>query len=436
MPAHDISLSKKILADSSRLLLCVSLDRSRPKPGSLSGEWYFDVLTSPNGPGRREVLFLQEGTRVIGFVDSDSASGRFVGQRQRLTELEFTAVLEFGGQPMAAEYSATVDGDTMRGEIEYGLYGKATFIGFRGRRPAEKTADIPLTGSAGEAGLEVAASGDFFGVLHDDEHLLPEMIPVTGGRFRMGSDSPDVNPDYGEDFAHVHTVEVSDFALSRFEITNAQFLAFAEATGYEVPLPPKGWGNYLQQYPNHPVTNVSFADAAAYTAWLSEQTGRTYRLPTEAQWEYAARAGIDGQNFVFGQKWQIDAANISVWHIGSIPDRDGWKVWWDSEGERRSKTEPMTTRVGRFPPNDWGFYDLAGNLWEWTQDWYQADYYLESPVQDPEGATGGDEKALRGCSWYNKPEVCFIATRDRYAPDVRLYYIGFRVAAAGRSEPR
>ena len=232
--------------------------------------------------------------------------------------LEFTAVLEFGGQPMAAVYTATVDGDTMQGEIEYGLYGKATFVGYRGRRPAESAADAALIGSARDAGLAVAAAGDNFGVLHDDR-LIPEMLPVRGGRFRMGSDSPDVNPDYGEDFAHVHTVEVSDYSLSRFEVTNAQFLAFAEATGYEVPLPPKGWDGYLQQYPNHPVTNVSFADAEAYTTWLSELTGETYRLPTEAQWEFAARAGIDGRNFVFGNDWQIDAANISIWRIGAHP---------------------------------------------------------------------------------------------------------------------
>ena len=134
-------------------------------------------------------------------------------------------------------------------------------------------------------------------------------------------------------------------------------------------------------------------------------------------------------NFVSGETWDIDAANISVWRIGRIPDRDGWKAWWDSEGDRMSKSRPMTTRVGSFPPNAWGFYDMAGNVWEWMHDWYQADYYAVSPAKNPLGPPAGDEKALRGCSWYNKPDVCFIATRDRYAPDVRLYYNGFRVVA-------
>ncbi len=94
-----------------------------------------------------------------------------------------------------------------------------------------------------------------------------------------------------------------------------------------------------------------------------------------------------------------------------------------------SKSQPMTTRVGSFPPNGWGFYDMTGNVWEWMHDWYQADYYTVSPEKDPMGPPSGDEKALRGCSWYNKPDVCFIATRDRYGPNSQLYYNGFRVVA-------
>ena len=396
---------------------------------SLSGEWYFDVLTSPNGPGRREVLFLQEDERVIGFIDSNSASGRFVGSFDG-KQLKFTAVLEFGGQPMAAVYEAAVDGDAMSGIIEYGLYGKATFVGFRGRRPLEPSErEAELIGSARDVNLDVASVGDFFGVSADDL-LLPELIDVKGGRFRMGNDSPDVNPDYGEDFAHVHTVEVSTFRMSRFLITNAQYLAYCEATDREPPMPPKGWGDYLHRYPNHPVVNVNAIDAQAYTEWLSTVTGDTHRLPTEAEWEYAARAGTDGTNFVFGNDWIVDGANISIWRIGSIPDRDGWKDWWDSEGNKMSKSEPMTTRVGTFPPNVWGFYDMTGNVWEWMHDWYQAEYYAVSPEKDPRGPASGEEKVLRGCSWYNKPDVCFIATRDRYSPELRLYYNGFRVVAS------
>lgn len=402
--------------------------------GPMSGEWYFNVLTSPNGPGGREVLFFQEGERVIGFIESNSATGRFVGDFDG-ENLEFTAVLSFGGQPMAAVYEAQVDGDTMTGTITYGLYGLATFEGFRGRRPADPTpADAELVGSASDSKVDAAATGDFFGI-SDDGTLMPEMIKVNGGSFQMGGTSEAVNPDYSADFSGAHVVEVSDFQMSRFLVTNAQYLAFCEATGREPQLPPKGWGDYLNLYPNHPVVNVNSHDADDYATWLSSVTGENYRLPTEAEWEYAARAGVDGNNFLFGDEWDVDGANISIWRIGGIPDRDGWKVWWDTEGERMSKSQPMTTQVAAFAPNDWGFYDMTGNVWEWMHDIYQADYYSVSPKKDPMGPAEGNQKVLRGCSWYNKPDVCFIATRDRYAPEERLYYNGFRmVAASGDSQ--
>jgi formylglycine-generating enzyme required for sulfatase activity len=396
----------------------------------LSGEWYFDVQ-SQNGPGHRDVLFRQEGERIIGFIESDSASGRFVGS-VRGEDVEFTAVLEFGGQPMAAVYKARLAGDSMSGSIDFGDYGRATFTGRRGRRPGaeQRTGQIRIEGSARNAGIVAASTGDFFGVTQEGA-LLPELLKIPAGRFRMGNDGPAVKREYGEDFARVHAVEISAFRISRFLITNAQYQVFCAATKRETPLPPKGWGDYARLYPNHPVVNVSYADAAAYATWLSTQTGDTYRLPTEAEWEYAARGGVEGRNFVFGDTWKIDGANTSIWRIGKLVTRDGWKSWWDREGERMSGAQPMTTRVGSFPPNAWGLYDMVGNVWEWTQDWYQKDYYAVSTAKDPTGPAGGNEKVLRGCSWYNQPDVCFVATRDRYAPDRRLYYNGFRVVATG-----
>jgi formylglycine-generating enzyme required for sulfatase activity len=396
----------------------------------LSGEWYFDV-NSQNGPGHREVLFRQEDQRVIGFIESDSASGRFVG-RVDGSNVEFTAVLEFGGEPMAAVYRATIDGNTMSGTIDFGLYGRATFTGHRGRRPEalQPASAGGIQGSAQTAGITAARDGEVFGVMHDDL-LLPEMLAIPAGHFRMGNNSPAVKPEFGSDFAHVHTVSVSAFRMSRFLVTNAQYLAFSTATKRDLSLPPKGWRNYVTHYPNHPVVNVNFDDAVAYTTWLTTVTGAPVRLPTEAEWEYAARSGTAGQNFVFGDEWQARAANTATWHIGKLVDRDGWKSWWDSEGNRLSKSQPMTTRVGSFKPTPWGLYDMAGNVWQWTGDWYQADYYTVSPAENPAGPATGKEKVLRGCSWYNQRDVCFIATRDRYAPDRRLYYNGFRVVGAG-----
>ena len=98
---------------------------------------------------------------------------------------------------------------------------------------------------------------------------------------------------FSDDYDFVHRVEISEFRLGRFLVTNAQYLAFCKATGRQPPLPPKGWEDYLQRYPNHPVVNVSWDDADAYVKWLSTLTGQTFRLPTEAEWEYAARAGVE-----------------------------------------------------------------------------------------------------------------------------------------------
>jgi formylglycine-generating enzyme required for sulfatase activity len=303
------------------------------------------------------VLFRQEGERVIGFIESDSASGRFVGS-VRGADIEFTAVLEFGGQPMAAVYRGKVAGDSMSGTIDFGLYGKATFSGHRGRRPAA-AGEAKLQGSARGAGIVAASAGDFFGVMQGSV-LLPEMLEIRAGRFRMGNNGPAVKPEFGEDYALVHEVEVSPFRMSRFLVTNAQYQAFTVAAKRQPPLAPKGWGEYLRDSPNHPVVSVDYHDAAAYADWLSKTTGKKYRLPTEADWEYAARGGIEGRNYVFGDTWQVDGANTSIWRIGRLVTREerasaafrpmpGVCMTWSatSGSGRRTGTSRITTRYRR-----------------------------------------------------------------------------------------
>ena len=378
-------------------------------------------------------MFRQEGERVIGFIESNSASGRFVGSFDG-RQLVFTAVLEFGGLPFGADYEATVDGDSMRGTIDFGDYGTATFVGYRGRAPdPAQSANAEIEGLVVPGSIDAAVLNGYFGVSHDGL-LVPEMLTISAGHFLMGSQKAGEALPFGDDFAHVHEVEMSGFRMSRFLVTNAQYLAYCQASGREPPESPRGWGDYLRRMPNHPVVNVSYKDAEDYTKWLATITGRKYQLPTEAEWEFAARAGTDdGRLFSWGDEWDNEAANTSTWYIGHVVDRDDWKEWWDREGQTMAKSRPMTTRVGSFKPNAWGFYDMTGNVWEWMRDWYEADYYARSPAKDPQGPLSGDEKVLRGCSWYNKPDVCFISTRDRYALDLRLYYNGFRVVAENES---
>ncbi len=227
----------------------------------------------------------------------------------------------------------------------------------------------------------------------------------------------------------VHAVELSSFRMGRFPVTNAQFAAFCETTDCTPPLNPRGWTNYFVRYPNHPVVNVTWEEADAYAKWLSDVTGQSFRLPTEAEWEYAALGGEEGRLYSWGNAWNTNGGNTLSWHAGEEL-KDDWKVWWDSGGEKKSESQVMTTRVGSFPPNTWELYDITGNVWEWTGDWYQEDYYQISPRKNPMGPASGRERVLRGGSWYNKPLTSRIAVCDRYAPELRLSYNGFRVVEA------
>jgi formylglycine-generating enzyme required for sulfatase activity len=148
------------------------------------------------------------------------------------------------------------------------------------------------------------------------------------------------------------------FAMGRYEVTFAEYDKFAQATGREKPS-DQGWGRG-----NRPVINVSWYEATAYAKWLSQQTGQQYRLPTEAEWEYAARAGKTTK-YWWGNQIGSNKANCSN----------------SSCGDRFKYTAP----VGSFAPNPFKLYDTAGNVWEWVRDWYDKKYYSHSPTRDPKG---------------------------------------------------
>ena len=170
---------------------------------------------------------------------------------------------------------------------------------------------------------------------------------------------------------------------------------------------------------NRPVINVSWEDARAYCAWLIEQTGRGYRLPTEAEWEYACRAGT-ATPFHFGPHITTDQANF-----------DGDYTYNGSpKGEYRAQTWP----VGSFPPNVFGLYDMHGNVWEWCQDTWR-ESYAGAPA-DGSAREGGEKESrvARGGSWLDKPRRCRAANRSLLYPDFRGYGTGFRVCCAAPIE--
>jgi formylglycine-generating enzyme required for sulfatase activity len=169
--------------------------------------------------------------------------------------------------------------------------------------------------------------------------------------------------------------------------------------------------------PDFPVENVSWTDAVDFCRRLSlgpgEATaGRIYRLPTEAEWEYACRAGTTSP-FAFGDTLSSEQANF-----------DGRNPYGDVEPGPYLR---RTSRVGAYPDNAWGLYDLHGNVWEWCADWYRADYYQESPAEDPPGPAKGQFRVVRGGSWHFYGNECRSAYRGRGSADFRLS-VGFRVA--------
>ena len=232
----------------------------------------------------------------------------------------------------------------------------------------------------------------------------PEMVIIPAGRFLMGSPAGEAKREEYE--GPQHQVAISrPFGIGRHAVTFDDYDAFCSATGRDKP-GDSGWGRA-----HRPVINVTWGDAAAYCQWLSQQTGRAYRLPTEAEWEYACRAGTTTP-FHFGETLSTDQANCD----GNRPYSNGPK----------SAYRKQTVPVGSLPANPWGLCEMHGNVWEWCQDWYGL--YATGPIPNPIGPPTGERRVLRGGSWFNEARFLRSASRLALAPGDRLRLIGFRLA--------
>jgi len=265
-----------------------------------------------------------------------------------------------------------------------------------------------------------------------------KFVRIPAGDFVMGS--PESEPNRSPDETR-HRVRITKpFWMGATHVTVGQFAAFAEATGYRTAAERDGFSNGIwnlqekkwnrlegaswknpgfPQDENHPVVAVTWNDARAFCAWLSAQEHRSYRLPTEAEWEYACRAGVTtaypwGDNPDDGQGWANCDDVVSKKEFNLFPAfnwSDGWYY---------------TSPVGTFRPNAWGFYDMIGNALQWCGDWYGE--YPGGPADDPQGAPTGRERVLRGGAFVYGPKHCRCAFRGRNVPELRNYYVGFRVA--------
>jgi len=227
--------------------------------------------------------------------------------------------------------------------------------------------------------------------------LAPECRLIPGGEFLMGSEE-------GQDTERpVHRVWVDAFEMAIHQVRNRDFAAFMVATDH--PAPPH-WSDPDFNHPDQPVVAVSWFEAAQYCVWLSEVTGRRYRLPTEAEWEHAARGGSEGLLYPWGDE---------------APDaRSEYLRRWG--GEVRG---PLSVACGT--PNAYGMFDLCENVHEWCADWFQEDYYAVSSGRNPQGPASGERRASRGGSWRHHVRACRCAARSSIPPHFQYADYGFRV---------
>ena len=233
------------------------------------------------------------------------------------------------------------------------------------------------------------------------------LVPIPAGEFQMGS--PDSDSDAFSNEKPRHLVKITKpFYLSVYEVTQQQ---------YEKVMGVRPWQGkkYVQKGPDHPATYVSHGDAVEFCRKLSEQEGEEYRLPTEAEWEYACRAGTTTAHS-FGD--DVSKLEQYAWF-----DKNTWDI-----GEKYAH------RVGQKLPNPWGLYDMHGNVYEWCQDWY-APYGSEKTLTDPMGPAQGESRVLRGGSFNNPSSVVRSAYRFYNGPDYPNNYIGFRPARTYNLSP-
>ena len=285
---------------------------------------------------------------------------------------------------------------------------------------------------------------------------------IPAGEFQMGSNISaeeverrfkdfDAEAEYYNNEHPQHRVRISKpFYLGVYEVTVGQFRQFVSSADYKTEAesdgeggsgwnesagkfegrdPKYNWRNAgFAQTDSHPVVNVTWNDAVAFCDWLSAKEGAQYRLPSEAEWEYACRAGTKTL-YYSGDDPE------SLAQVGNVADGTArakystWKTISNRDGY------VFTAPAGRFEPNSFGLHDMHGNLWEWCNDWYGDQYYETSPSFDPGGPASGSSRVLRGGSWNREPDLVRSAYRSRFEPDLRLGSVGFRVVRIAEPAP-
>jgi formylglycine-generating enzyme required for sulfatase activity len=353
----------------------------------------FDAWAASNGEPYRDVQVLAEDNdgffahlRVLAWFRPDASQP----WEERDAPLECRKVGESWQCDEWPEFRLTQGEAQRRADVTATAAAQAT---------ATAVAEATATAVAVHATATAIASLPFLERLALSTGI--EFVFVPAGEFVMGSPNGEGNDKERPQ----HTVSLDSYWIGKTEVTNAQYARCVEAGG--CPAPDNNVWNE-SSFAQHPVTDVSWEDAVVYAQWLTGQSGLTVRLPTEAEWEKAAR-GTDGRPYPWGNTDPSDRLLNYDRNVGS------------------------TTPVGIYPAgaSPYGALDMAGNVWEWVADWYDSGYYKQSPARNPTGPESGNDRVLRGGSWFNNSTGVRAAFRNRLVPDFRHYDVGFRLVASG-----
>ena len=317
------------------------------------------------------------------------------------------------GQTVRGQHDAKATRRRQRLKVLMAIGVGATLLGlgvYLAVRPGSSDSSVPIPAlSAGEAREKQKQGAEALGVPVSDtldlgNGVTMKLALIPAGKFTMGS--PDSEKDRDKDEGPQHQVTITKpFYMGATEVTQAQWKAVMDTQPWEGKTYAKAGADNAANY-------ITWDDATAFCTALSKKAGRTVRLPTEAEWEYACRAGTTTA-YCFGD----DASKL------------GDYAWYDDNAY--DKDEKYAHPVGVKKPNAWGLYDMHGNVWEWCADWY-ADSYANTDAQDPKGPANGKYRVLRGGSWDGDPDLCRAAYRTRFTPGYRRYR-GFRVVVVSGS---
>jgi formylglycine-generating enzyme required for sulfatase activity len=256
-----------------------------------------------------------------------------------------------------------------------------------------------------------------------------EFVFVPGGCFQMGQSSEEKQQliavagqetydKYYKDELPRHEVCVDGFWLGKYEVTNGQYRQYQ--SGHD----SKDYKGKSLNGASQPVVEVSWEDAQGFARWLSEQSGKGVRLPTESEWEYAARGGTSSIRY-----WGDDGSHSQACGYANVHDQTSKRVNTDFTWDAHSCDDghAVSSPVGSFRPNGYGLHDMLGNVWEWCSDWHGADYYSSSPRSNPHGPSSGSYRVFRGGDWNGSPRIMRAANRAWLDPSERSIRLGFRL---------